>query len=85
MLDAATGVDDHEARPEPGAVSLCIYCGAVGVFGRDLALRAPTERELDEFARSKQFRKMYTEFGWARQYVMIKESLLRRDRRDPDR
>lgn len=85
-LDAATSIDDkgQEQHPSPGAVSLCLYCGAVAFFEADLRLRAPTEEELNELSKDEAFRHQYVNFSWARQYVMRKESLLR-DRDDPDR
>jgi hypothetical protein len=85
MLDAASGFGPTEgAEPEPGAVSLCLYCGAVGLFGAGLVLCAPTEAELDELGEDRDFRQAFTKFAWARQYVMRRDSLLR-DRGDPDR
>lgn len=84
-LDAAAGLDGNEQdRPTPGAISLCLYCGAVAVFGRDLALLPPTEAMLDELQQDAEFRKAYVAFSWTRQYVMRRESLLR-DRKDPDK
>jgi hypothetical protein len=78
-------MDPHGDRePCEGAISLCLYCGAVGVFGPDLMLRPPTEAELDEYSEMPEFRKEYTQFIWARQYLMIRENLMR-DRSDPDR
>lgn len=83
-LDAATDYDNAGARPEPGAISLCLYCGAVAVFGPDLALQPPSKALLDELGDDRDFRSSYTQFSWARQYVMINDSLMR-DRQDPDR
>ena len=85
MLDAVSGFGASEGLvPEEGAVSLCLYCGAVGIFEADLVLRAPWELELDEMVKEREFRKAFAEFSWQRQYVMIKENLMR-DREDPDR
>lgn len=83
-LDAATDPEDESLVPTEGAVSICIYCGAVGIFGPDLALRAPTEDELDEFGHDREFRQRYTQYMWARQYIMRRESLMRA-RKNPDR
>jgi hypothetical protein len=83
MLDAASPVEG-QAVPSEGAVSLCLYCGAVAIFEEDLKLRAPTEEELDEIVKEREFRKTFAEFSWHRQYIMIQENLLRR-REDPDR
>lgn len=84
MLDAATEVAGS-ARPTPGAVSLCLYCGAVAFFGDDMVLRSPTEEELDDLVKEREFRKTFANFSWQRQYVMIKDQGLMRDRGDPDR
>jgi hypothetical protein len=85
MLDAASGFGDGDGLvPSSGAVSLCLYCGAVAIFGEDLILRPPTKEELDNLGEDKEFRRSYTGFTWARQYVMLNQSLLR-DREDPDR
>jgi hypothetical protein len=85
MLDAATGFGPTEGEvPTPGAISLCLYCGAVGVFGSDLELMPATVELLDELVKDAEFRKAFTTFAWARQYEMIKNSLMR-DREDPDR
>jgi hypothetical protein len=83
-LDAATGIREKEAVPEEGAISLCMYCGAVAEFGPDLLLYPPTKELLDELEDNKDFMNMYIQFSWARQYVMIKTNLMR-DREEPDR
>ena len=82
-LDAASSFDDG-GPPARGSVSLCLYCGAVALFGDDLALVAPTEEQLDELFQSGEFKQQWAKFMWARQYVMLRDSLLR-DRSDPDR
>lgn len=84
-LDAATELFEGTATPEPGAISLCLYCGAVATFGPDLILYPPTREELDDLEKDIEFRKMYTQFSWARQYVMIQSNLMRKQREDPDR
>jgi hypothetical protein len=83
-LDAATPPGTDQGPPGPGAISLCFYCGAVALFGEDLMLRPPTEEELDEYWKDGEFVKTYVQFAWVRQYIMIKQNLLR-DRVDPDR
>jgi hypothetical protein len=82
-LDAASAVEGF-AEPEEGAVSLCLYCGAIAMFGPDLILYPVTKEELDELAEDAAFRQTYVNFSWARQYVMIKDNLMR-DRENPDR
>jgi hypothetical protein len=50
-LDAVTPGpgEDADAAPSPGDFSVCIQCSAVLVFDGDpLALRAPTDAELQE-------------------------------------
>jgi hypothetical protein len=83
-LDAATAMEDGN-HVEAGAVSLCLYCGAVAYFTDELALRPPTEAELDELGQDTQFRIAYATFSWARQHVMLRDDGLMRDRSDPDR
>jgi hypothetical protein len=56
----------------------------VAIFGPDSILRPPAKGELDELWKEKEFVSTYVQFSWARQYVMIEQSLLR-DREDPDR
>jgi hypothetical protein len=70
--------------PMEGAVSLCLYCGAVAVFGPELLLYPPSREELDEMEKDRDFMNMYVQFAWARQYVMIEQSLMRH-REDLDR
>jgi len=43
----ALGVAMGHGVPEPGALSVCGECGAVSVFGADLAHRAPTPEEME--------------------------------------
>jgi hypothetical protein len=84
-LDAASGFGDTEGlTPEPGAISLCMYCGAVAVFGPDLQLEKPSEELLDGLEDSREFRQTWVRFMWARQRLMLTVNLMR-DREDPDR
>lgn len=49
VLTATAATDDEERPPDAGAVSLCVYCEAVGVFtGKGLESRKPTDEELAE-------------------------------------
>jgi len=34
-------------RPRPGDVSICFYCGELGIFNSDLSLRTPSVAELE--------------------------------------
>lgn len=45
-LDAATAVRE-DARPDPGDVSVCVYCAAILRFDRELYLYAPEQWEVD--------------------------------------
>jgi hypothetical protein len=84
-LDAASDIEGREdAEPEQGSISLCLYCGAVAVFGDDLRLFPPSEQLLDELADSEEFRSAFVKFSWARQYVIARERLLP-EGKDPGR
>jgi hypothetical protein len=84
MLDAASAIEGHDA-PGPGDVSLCMYCGAVGVFDDALVLVRPTKELLDDLAENREFRQMFGRFSWGRQYLMLKDSLMRPAGEGPDR
>jgi hypothetical protein len=49
-LDRAAALDDPDARPEPGAITLCIRCATVFVIDETLGLRLPTREEWDAFS-----------------------------------
>jgi hypothetical protein len=83
-LDAASDIEDPPQQPHEGAISLCMYCGAVARFGEDLRLEPPDEALLEELQDNPEFRRNFTQFCWARQFVMIKSNLMR-DRGDEDR
>lgn len=52
VLDGAT--DFFKAHvPEPGAVSVCGYCGQLLIFAEDLTVRIPTALELREIQASQ--------------------------------
>ncbi len=51
VLDESSGISDAKA-PREGDVSICIYCGAILVFGPKLVLRPPTAAELDGLKQS---------------------------------
>ncbi len=42
--------------PGPGCVSMCLYCRTVAVYGDDMKLRAPTDAELTEMAKTTALR-----------------------------
>lgn len=49
VMDAATPIDGNAALPEPGALSICMYCAFIAIYDRnpdgDLYLRWPTLTE----------------------------------------
>jgi hypothetical protein len=49
LNDAATGVN-NDARPSPGDVTVCLYCGHIMVFSDDLLMRNPTAAEIHQIA-----------------------------------
>lgn len=75
-LDGATDVDGGEEPPAEGAVSLCLYCGAIGIFDADMRLHAPTEELLDDLIKNDEFRKAYFNFAWSRQHSMLRIRLM---------
>lgn len=56
LLDGATRVKETTSKrarrdmPDPGSVTVCIYCGHIMVFGDGLILRDPTTAEIAEIA-----------------------------------
>jgi hypothetical protein len=83
LLDAATPLEDNQ-RPFSDAPSLCIYCGAIGIFDHDLLLRQPRELTLDELFANADFRRQFAQFQAARQYLMLKFKTMHEDE-GPDR
>jgi len=49
-LDAASPSLDPASRPRPGDISVCIYCGTLGMYtqGTPMGVRALTPMEHDE-------------------------------------
>ena len=47
-IDAASGVEDEHAIPEPGDVSICIKCGTFLEFNEDLTVKEATTNTLRE-------------------------------------
>jgi hypothetical protein len=49
--DGHTDVDDLDTEspkdPEPGDLSICLYCGGLGQFDADMALKVPGEETLN--------------------------------------
>jgi len=65
-VDAASCIADDGAAPEPGDVTICIFCGYLMTFADDLSFRELTEEEilelpLDEISRFQIARKRIEE------------------------
>ena len=56
MLDGAFEINSDVA-PQPGDLSVCIYCAAVNVFDDELHHRAPTPLELIAAIRNPEVRR----------------------------
>jgi hypothetical protein len=54
VLDAATCVHADcmhaDCMPQPGSITICIYCGHIMAFGTDCSLRQLTDEEVIEIA-----------------------------------
>lgn len=46
-VDTASEAFNDPHRPKEGDCSMCLNCGAICVFGKDLRLRRPTPQEAD--------------------------------------
>ena len=44
LLDAASSID-HDKKPKPGDVSICIYCAYPLIFEENYRIREPTDEE----------------------------------------
>jgi hypothetical protein len=49
LVDGASGVDT-KGKPRPGNITVCIYCGHLMAFARDLSMRELTGEEMREIA-----------------------------------
>jgi hypothetical protein len=45
LFECASGVG-HDDAPSPGAITVCIHCAGIAIFGEGLAMRKPTLAEL---------------------------------------
>lgn len=45
-MDRSTAVQDDGIGPQEGDISVCIRCGAIGVFDANTKLREPTAKEM---------------------------------------
>lgn len=50
VANMASHVSDPLAKPDPGDVMICLYCGHVMVFDNDLRPRQPTDKEMYDIA-----------------------------------
>lgn len=71
-LDAAWDPVSGE-KPEPGNVSLCVFCGVVSIFDMELKLRAPSIEVLDEMSNDLAFMLKFATFSWNRMYMLVRE------------
>jgi hypothetical protein len=51
-LNAATFVGPDDSRPDPGDLSICLYCGYLSAYADDLTLRPLTSAEMHAVAGS---------------------------------
>jgi len=54
LLDTSTSVFDDCTVPKAGDVSLCLACGEISVFNKDLTLRVPTKTESEHILHNPQ-------------------------------
>ena len=45
-LNAAATMEDMNARPDPGDMTVCFYCGHLMAFADDLSMRELTDEEI---------------------------------------
>lgn len=55
-LSAATSVGPGSVEPEPGAASICGYCGNISMFNDDKKLRPPTGDERSQIESSHEYK-----------------------------
>lgn len=56
--DRQGAVDDSDATPTPGDVSLCISCGEWAVYDGGLALQSPSREQSREFSRDPDLKRI---------------------------
>lgn len=52
-LNGACSVGSN-AKPRPGNISICIYCGHIMAYGKELRLRELTDKEMYDVAGMKE-------------------------------
>jgi RNase P subunit RPR2 len=53
LVDDATCVSRVEAQPKPGDITICLYCGHLMAFAKDLSMRELTGSEMRMVAGDK--------------------------------
>jgi hypothetical protein len=49
-VDASTPIDHASAKPDPGDITVCFYCGHIMAYAEDLSLRNLTDAEMHAVA-----------------------------------
>jgi hypothetical protein len=75
LYESATHMTE-EARPNEGDISICLNCGAVAIFNKDLSLRCPTPDEQSVITMNSEV----TQLQIARAHVVTED--LRKPRHD---
>lgn len=58
VMDDASSMESAIDKPDPGAVSVCLYCAATAFFDEQLQLREPTEIEWIELSSDAGYRRV---------------------------
>lgn len=62
LIDAASELPFADSRaPEPGDISICLYCRHIMVYGEDLVPRELTDEEIVEIAGDRELVLLVTE------------------------
>jgi hypothetical protein len=48
MVNCTTNVTDTD-KPEPGHLTICVDCGNISIFGPDLEIVKPTDRQIEGY------------------------------------
>lgn len=78
-LNGATGVSDPAAKPEPGDVTICVYCKAVLRIKEDLSFEEMTASEflgLDAYIQDQ-----LVQAYWTIDRLHITNSFIKRERK----
>jgi len=55
LIDAATNIETKRA-PEPGDVTICVYCSSWLIFNDDMTLRAASRQDIDDLPKDFVYR-----------------------------